>query len=90
MSINACIFVWTAPQQHRGGDDLQIARHCLKIPGRVMDLTTLLDKKKFRSFQNKDGALRGFRHLESNDLGTLEVKSGTGNPTVFELPYLLY
>ena len=61
---------------------MKIARHCLKIPGRVMDLTTLLEKKKFRSFQNKDGALRGFRHLEESELGTLEVKSGSGNSMV--------
>ena len=60
---------------------MKIARHCLKTPGRVMDLPTLLEKK-FRSFQNKDGALRGFRHLEESELGTLEVKSGSGNSMV--------
>ena len=38
-----------------------------------MDVSVLLDKKKFRAFNNKEGAVRGFT---KNGLGTLEDKPG--------------
>ena len=54
----------------------------MKIPGRLLDISTLLDKKKFRSFDNKGGALRGFKELEKNGLGSLEIKRGRGSNKV--------
>ena len=47
-----------------------------------MDLSTLLDKKKFRAYDNKEGALRGFHALEEDGLGCLEVKRGRGTSKV--------
>ena len=55
-------------------DIIAIGRHCLRIPGKRLDVSILLDKKKFRSFNNKEGVLRGFKQLESDGLGKLEAK----------------
>lgn len=65
----------------------RIGQHCLKISGTLLDVSVLLDKKKFRSFDNKDGALRGFKKFEEDDLGTLEPRRGTGANKVW-LPYV--
>ena len=56
--------------------DTEIAKHILKLPGKFMDLSVLLDKKKFRSFDNKEGALRGFKKLEDDELGRTSIKQG--------------
>ena len=64
--------------QHVGRSTLDIGCHCLKIPGRLLDLSTLLDKNFFRSYDNKEGALRGFTQLETDGLGSLEIKRGRG------------
>ena len=61
----------------QGWSIFEIDCHCLKIPGRLLDLSTLLDKK-FHAYNNKEGALRGFRALEDDGLGSLEVKRGRG------------
>ena len=44
-------------------------------------MSVLLDKKKFRSYDHKDGTLRGFRKLEY-ELGSLEEKQGRTNSKV--------
>ena len=33
-------------------------------------------KKKFRSFDNKEGALRGFKKLEDDELGRTSIRQG--------------
>ena len=74
-----CIIIYwviytTAQTSHlRGKSVIDIGRHCLKIPGRLLDLSTLLDKKKFRAYDNKEGALRGFHALQEDGL---ELKHG--------------
>ncbi len=55
---------------------MEIVTHCIKFPGKVLDVSVLLDKKKFRSFENKDGANRVFCQLQDDRLGTLEVRKG--------------
>ncbi len=68
--------------------DEEIAKHILKLPGTCLDLSVLLDKKKFRSFDHKEGALRGFKKLEKDDLGSLIVKQGRTSSSRVR-PYLL-
>ena len=43
-----------------------------------MDVSVLLDKKKFRGYKNKDGALIGFNLLQKEELGNLEHTRGRG------------
>ena len=81
MSLNLHILATAQTSYHHGRCILEIGRHCLKIPGRLLDLSTLLDKKKFRAYDNKEGALRGFRALEEDGLGSLE-KRGRGTNKV--------
>ena len=59
-------------------DAVAIGRHCLKIPGKLLDVSVLLDNKKFRAFHNKEGALMGFKQLERDGLGKLEPRRGGG------------
>ena len=40
---------------------IENAAYCLKLPGRILDLSTLLAAKKFRGRGNKDGALKAMR-----------------------------
>lgn len=61
-----------------GKSDIDIAAHCLELPGNVLNLSTLLDKKKFRMYGSKVGAIKGFKFLEGDGLGTLEVCGGRG------------
>ena len=42
----------------------------------------LINKKKFRAYDNKEGALRGLHALEEDGLGYLEVKRGRGTSKV--------
>ena len=44
---------------------------CLLLPGSVLDLSSLLQSKKFRARGNKDGALAAMRALEADGLGKL-------------------
>lgn len=46
--------------------------HCLKLPGKWLDLTALLYAKKFRSHGYKKGAEAAFEKLKEEDLGTIE------------------
>ncbi len=55
--------------------DEEISKHILKLPGKCLDLSVLLDKNKFRSFDHKEGALRDFKKFK-DDLGSLIVKQG--------------
>ena len=77
-----CLLNTAQPPHLPGKSVIDIGRHCLKIPGRLLDLSTLLDKKKFRAYDNKEGALRGFHSLQADGLGCLEVKRGRGNSKV--------
>ena len=52
-----------------------IAAHCLLLSGNHLDMSTLLDKKKFRGYKNREGALAGFNVLQIDGLGTLENAS---------------
>ena len=50
--------------------------HCLKLPGKKLDLTALLYAKWFRNHGYKKGALSAFRELEEAGLGTTEERKG--------------
>ena len=67
-----------APSAQGGRSDEDLAAHCLKMPGNYLNLSVLLDKKKFRTYGHKSGALRGFKLLKENDLGSLECCGGRG------------
>lgn len=49
---------------------ISTAAHCLKLPGKILDLTALLYKKKFRAHGYKSGAQAAFERLEKDGLGT--------------------
>jgi hypothetical protein len=61
-----------------GKSDEEVAAHYLKIPGNHLNLSVLLDKKKFRTYGHRPGALRGFNVLKEDELGTLEHCGGRG------------
>ena len=50
--------------------------HHTSLPGSVMDLTALLNNKKFRGHGNKEGATRVFLLLQQDKLGRLEARRG--------------
>lgn len=52
------------------------AGHCLLLPGKELPLTPLLNAKKFRSWGNKEGAIRAFRRLAAEGLGHVEEITG--------------
>ena len=50
--------------------------HCLRLPGRKLDLKALLKRKKFREPHGyKKGALAAFSELEQAGLGNTETSS---------------
>ena len=53
---------------------LSNAQLCLLQSGKILDLTTLLNLKKFRHKGNKPGALAAMRMLEREGLGKLIPK----------------
>ena len=53
------------------GDSVSTAAYCLRLPGIILDLSTLLSSKKFRNKGGKEGALAAMRLLHSDGLGTL-------------------
>ena len=55
----------------------------LSLKGHVLDLTELLNAKKFRTSGNKPGALRAFKLLEQEGLGCLDARPGRGADKVF-------
>lgn len=71
--------VYIVSSTSHGWTAKEIGRHCLKIPGKLLDVSILLDKKKFRAYENKDGALKGFRQLQEDGLGVLEPRRGRGS-----------
>ena len=69
-------FLALSPQGPRQAcDDESNASYVLTLPGSVMDLTALLNKKKFRGRGNK-GAIRVFQLLQQDELGQLEARHG--------------
>ena len=49
--------------------------HCLRLPGRILDLKALLKKKKFQEPHGyKKGAVAAFSELEIAELGAVETK----------------
>ena len=74
-----CVFLlYIAPLSQSGRSDDALAAHYLKLPGNYLNLSVLLDKKKFRTYGHKTGALRGFTVLKDDDLGALECCGGRG------------
>lgn len=61
---------------------MELATRCLLLPGNYLSISLLLEKNKFRVFGSKPGALKGFKYLENDDLGTLEVCGGRGTNKV--------
>lgn len=57
----------------------EVLSYTLKLPGKKLHLTALLYAKKFRKYDNKTGALKAFKELESLELGRLDqVSTKTG------------
>lgn len=54
------------------------ATHCLRLPGKYLNLTALLYAKKFRFHGYKQGALSAFKELEEAQLGILETTRANG------------
>lgn len=71
---------------------LSNAKFCLLLPGNTLDLSTLLNLKKFRLRGNKEGALAAMRLLEREGLGKLIPKSARrGTSTVsFSILYVVH
>ena len=57
-------------------DESNASYTCTSLPGSVMDLTALLNNKKFRGRGNKEGATRVFLLLQQDKLGRLEACRG--------------
>ena len=53
-----------------------VAAFCLLLPGKVLNLSTLLQAKKFRGKGNKEGAVAAFEELHKAGLGKL-VSAGS-------------
>jgi len=68
----------TSPSSHATKTTVDIATHCLKLPGNLLSVSVLLDKKKFRTYGHKIGAVNGFQHLQDDGLGKLEPCGGRG------------
>ena len=56
---------------HITSSQLSNQTFCLLLPGSTLDLSSLLQSKKFRSRGNKDGALTAMKALEADGLGKL-------------------
>lgn len=59
-------------------DGINTPAHCLRLPGKRLNLTALLYAKKFRFHGYKKGALAAFQTLESAELGTIETTKTKG------------
>ncbi len=66
------------------GDSGSTPTHCLKLPGRRLNLTALLYAKRFRYHGYKSGALAAFSELEEAGLGTLETVKAKSAVVSFE------
>ena len=62
--------------------------HCLRLPGRKLNLTALLYAKRFHNHGYKKGALAAFYELEEAGLGVVEAKK-TKSGTVGHLQHCL-
>ena len=78
-----------APYSNGTKTILETAAHCLKLPGNLLSVSTLLDKKKFRTYGHKIGAVSGFRLLQDDGLGTLEPCGGRGQNKVKHSAFML-
>ena len=59
------------PVEMNRTDGHRSATTSLLLPGRVLHLNALSQKRTFRNSGNKAGAVRGFEMLEENGLGTV-------------------
>ena len=57
---------------------MDVATHCLNLSGNNINLSSLLDQKKFRIYGSKTGAVKGFKYLENYSMGNFEVCGGRG------------
>lgn len=62
----------------------------MTIPGRVLHLSALLNKKKFRKKGDKDGAVAGFRLLEKANLGKVEALNPKRGSLVPKMYWKMY
>ena len=85
ITLSYILYAYAAPLSQAYKSDKDVAAHCLKLPGSFLNLSVLLDKKKFRAYGHKIGALKGFGFLQEDDLGTLEPCGGRGANKV---PYI--
>ena len=60
----------------------QNATICLTVPGKVIHLSALLNKRMFRKRGDKDGAVAGLQLLEKAGLGTLNSLNPKRGATV--------
>ena len=57
----------------------EAAAHCLRLPGKKLNLTALLYAKKFRAYGYKAGAQAAFERLVRDGLGPpIDEEKGTG------------
>lgn len=73
-SCNAGVTSPTGPDSLSEVD--QAAAHCLKLPGKKLNLTALLYAKKFRSHGYKTGAQAAFECLTRDGLGEQDPQIG--------------
>jgi hypothetical protein len=78
------IFFSDEPDTAKVSESNKTAGYCLTLPGKTLFLTPLLSQKKFRSYGNKDGAVKAFFQLEEEGLGkTHIVGNSKANPVRF-------
>ena len=59
------------PVEVSSSDGQRSATTCLLLPGKILDLKSLSQKRAFRNSGNKAGAVQGFEILEENGLGVM-------------------
>jgi len=63
-----------------------VAAYYLLLPGKTLSLTPLFNAKKFRSWENKEGAVNAFRRFAAEGLGEVEeVKGKRGTKIVSQV-----
>ena len=60
-------------------ESLSNETYVLTLSGKCLDVSHLVNKKKFRSRGGRDGALNAMKHLEEDKLGKLAVKTEKGS-----------
>ena len=72
------------PVDINNSDGHRSAITCLLLPGKLLDLKALSQKRTFRNSGNKAGAVRGFEILQESGLGTIKtIKINRGTNMVF-------